>query len=413
MFETVLSQVPQNVQKPMALRISPVAERALRAGHPWLFSDAIESQSRDGAAGDIAVIFDRKNRFLAAGLYDPYAPIRVQVLVHGRAASIAQPLFLERLQAASALRRPIESGGTNGFRLVHGENDGLGGLVIDRYDRTYVLKLYSAAWLPHLQALLEALVAVEKPLAIVLRFSRRLQQEAPLFGLADGDVLLGTVPEFGVPFAENGLRFEADVIAGQKTGFFLDQRENRKRVEALAKGRRVLNVFSYSGGFSLYAARGGATRVTSLDLSDKALQAAERNFKLNEANGAIATVGHTTLRGDAFDLLGDLAANGRVFDMVILDPPAFARRQESVSQALNAYARLVGLGLGVLQRGGVLVAASCSSRVAADEFFAQVREAARGAGRPLSEIERTGHAPDHPIAFPEGAYLKCLFAYAN
>ena len=236
MFETMLSQVPKNEQKPMALRITAGGRTCLRAGHPWLFSDAIESQSRDGAAGDIAVIFDRKNRFLAAGLYDPYAPIRVQVLVHGRSASIAQPLFEERLQAASALRRSIESGGTNGFRLVHGENDGFGGLVIDRYDRTYALKLYSAAWLPHLQAVLDALMAVEKPLAIVLRFSRRLQQEAPLFGLADGDVLLGTVPEFGVPFVENGLRFEADVIAGQKTGFFLDQRENRKRVEAVSQG---------------------------------------------------------------------------------------------------------------------------------------------------------------------------------
>ena len=136
--------------------------------------------------------------------------------------------------------------------------------------------------------------------------------------------------------------------------------------------------------------------MTDLDLSEKALEAAERNFKLNEANRAVAAAGHVTLRGDAFELLGNLAANGRTFDMVILDPPAFARRQESVSQALGAYSRLVALGLGVLQKGGVLVAASCSSRVPAEDFFAQVREAARGTGRPLSEIERTGHAAGSP-----------------
>lgn len=413
MFARVLSQIPAPDSKPMALRVTPVAERALRKGHPWLFSEAIVSQSREGAAGDVAVIFDRKNRFLAAGLYDPREAVRVQVLVHGRGAQIARPLFSERLAAAAARRRPIESKVTNGFRLVHGENDGFGGVIIDRYDRTYVVKLYSAAWLPHLEPLLTALVENQNPTAIVLRFSRRLEQDGALFGLHDGQVLLGNVPESGVSFLENGLQFEADVVAGQKTGFFLDQRENRRRVEALAAGRRILNVFAYSGGFSLYAARGGATRVTSLDLNAQALQAAERHFQLNEDIPGVAAAGHVTLRGDAFDLLGDLAANGRAFDMVILDPPAFARRQESVAQALNAYGRLVGLGLAVLQKGGVLVAASCSSRVSADDFFAQVRAAARGAGRPLSEIERTGHPLDHPVTFPEGAYLKCLLAYAN
>ncbi len=413
MFEAALSQLPRPASKPLALRVTPVAERALRNGHPWLFSDAIESQSREGAAGDIAVIFDRKNRFLAAGLYDPAAPVRVQILVLGHSALIAQDFFQERMVTASQKRRSIEAAGTDGFRLVHGENDGFGGLVIDRYDRTYVLKLYSAAWIPHLPSLLEALVVVENPLAIVLRLSRLIQAQAALFGLSDGDVVLGSIPEDGVLFFENGLRFVADVVSGQKTGFFLDQRDNRKRVEALSSGKRVLNVFSYSGGFSVYAARGGAPRVTDLDLNARALQTANYHFTLNEQNHRIATAAHITLRGDAFDLLTELAVHNRSFDMVILDPPAFARRQEAVKQALIAYARLVTLGLGVLQRGGVLVAASCSSRVPADDFFKQVREAARAAGRLLSEIERTGHPLDHPVAFPEGAYLKCMFAYAN
>ena len=213
-----------------------------------------------------------------------------------------------------------------------------------------------------------------------------------------------------VHFTENGLRFTADVIHGQKTGFFLDQRENRARAERLARGKTVLNLFAYSGGFSLYAARGGARSVASLDGSQPALAAAAQHFKLNPR---LAHTPHELLRGDAFDILKKLRRDGRLFDMVIIDPPAFAKQQSETERALAAYRRLVRLGLGVLPPGGTLVMASCSSRVAADDFFQLVHETAREERRPLREIERTTHPIDHPVRFPEGAYLKCLFATAR
>jgi 23S rRNA (cytosine1962-C5)-methyltransferase len=213
-----------------------------------------------------------------------------------------------------------------------------------------------------------------------------------------------------VTFHENRFIFEADPVQGQKTGFFLDQRENRERVEKLAASKSVLNVFAYTGGFSLYAARGGANEIVSLDLSRPALAAAERHFELNRAFPALAAAQHETLQGDAFDLLQRLARRGRRYDMVILDPPAFARRKDETARALAAYDRLARLGLGVLNHGGTLVAASCSSQVTAADFYNVIHRAAANAGRSLQEIERTGHALDHPIAFKEGAYLKCLFA---
>jgi 23S rRNA (cytosine1962-C5)-methyltransferase len=230
-------------------------------------------------------------------------------------------------------------------------------------------------------------------------------QKQELFGLSDGSVLAGKPVDGWVQFRENGLLFATDVVQGQKTGFFLDQRDNRARVEELAQGKSVLNVFAYTGGFSLYAARGGATQVASLDLSEPALQTAVHNFALNHI-----TTPHELLPGDAFQLLSELVKDGRSFDMVIIDPPSFAKKQSEVAGALSAYGRLVQLGLKVLQPGGTLVMASCSSRVEADEFFTLVERKARESGRPLHSIERTGHALDHPVSFKEGAYLKCLFA---
>jgi 23S rRNA (cytosine1962-C5)-methyltransferase len=213
-----------------------------------------------------------------------------------------------------------------------------------------------------------------------------------------------------VIFTENGLWFGADVLRGQKTGFFLDQRDNRARVEQLAVGMRTLNVFAYSGGFSLYAARGGAPEVLSLDASAPALAAALRNFDLNRHTPRIAAACHSLLQADAFEALPDLGRQGRRFDLVIVDPPSLAAQQSQVEGALQAYARLTNLALGVLAPDGVLVMCSCSARVSASAFFSTVSRAAVAAGRPLRELDRTGHPIDHPIRFPEGAYLKALFA---
>ncbi|MCX6032180.1 MAG: class I SAM-dependent rRNA methyltransferase, partial [Chloroflexi bacterium] len=394
-----------------------------------------------GKPGDLAVIFDDYRRFLAIGLYDPTSPMRVRVLHHGAPAEIDRAWLADKLAAAVAWRATLPESGTTGYRLVHGENDGLPGLVMDRYEATLVVKLYSLAWTPWLADLRAALgevwragviaksvvcdeaishmegIASRTPLAmtaapaVVLRLSRELERQPEhLYGLTDGMMLAGPPPDGPVQFSENGLRFEADVLHGQKTGFFFDQRDNRARVEKLAAGRRTLNVFAYSGGFSLYAARGGASEVTSLDASAPALAAAERNFALNRHLPAVAAARHSVLVADAFTALADLRQRGQRYDLVIVDPPAFAKRESEVSAAVQTYGRLTGLALGVLAPGGTLVMSSCSSRVSAPAFFTAVNRAATQAGWPLIELDRTGHAIDHPVLFPEGAYLKCLFA---
>lgn len=411
----VVDNLPRPQSPAIAVRVQPEAERAVRQGHPWLFEQAIIRQSRPGAPGDPAVIFDRKNRFLAVGLYDPLSPIRVRVLQHGAPAKLDEALFAARISDAVALRRPLLDPSrprTSGYRVVHGENDRLPGLVVDRYEETLVIKLYTGAWIPHLPALLAVLKAQLSPLRIILRLSRNLQRETEyLYGLEDGLILFGEDLVGPLIFIENGLRFEADPLRGQKTGFFLDQRENRARVEGYASGS-VLNLFAYSGGFSLYAARGGAADVLSVDISQGALEGARRNFALNTEQLPPDSFEHRIWAEDVFVALDSLREEGRLFDLVVIDPPAFARTGAQSDRAQAAYARLTRKGLSVLKMGGILVQASCSTRVDADTFFARIEAAAHAVGRPLQVLERSGHPLDHPIGFPEGAYLKALFARA-
>ncbi|MEA3350274.1 MAG: class I SAM-dependent rRNA methyltransferase, partial [Chloroflexota bacterium] len=397
--------------------VKPAAEWALRQGHPWLFDQSITQLSHDGAAGDLGVVFDSKRRFLAIGLYDPYSSIRVRVLQHRKPAPINQDWFNAKLASAAQLRAPLleqpPETATTGYRLVHGENDGFPGLVIDRYADTAVLQFYTPAWIPHLKDVLSALKSVAPVERLVLRLDQTMVQHPQcLYGLRDGMILFGSDIDNSIIFQENGLRFEVNPIHGQKTGFFLDQRDNRARVENFAHGKSVLNVFSYTGGFSVYAARGGARRITDLDSSQPALDAANRNLALNQNIPAVAAAVHENIAGDAFNALSEMKKNNRRFDIVIVDPPSFAKNKTQIKRAISAYARLTRLSLGVLRPGGTLVQASCSSRVNTETFFKTVHQAAVRAGRPLQEIERTGHALDHPITFKEGAYLKCIFAVA-
>ncbi len=394
------------------MRVTPEAARAIKRGHPWLFESAVTQQSFAGHPGDLAVIFDNKRRFLAIGLFDPHSPIRVRILQAGKPASIGREWFQDKIISACNLRAPLLAQPapeqTTGCRLIHGENDGLPGLVLDRYENTLVLKLYTPIWLPHLRDILPALPAADR---IIVRFSRLLASKPQdLFGLAEGMVLSGSPLKGPVLFWENGLRFETDPLRGQKTGFFFDQRDNRSEVERLAAGREVLDVFAYTGGFSVYAARGGARRVVSVDTNGAGLAAAKRNWAHNRQAPNAGESEHTTLAEDAFEVLARLAAQGHHFDMVILDPPAFAQKNKHIDRALAAYRRLTILGISVLKKDGILVQASCSSRVKAEEFFKQIHLSAAKTERSLVELARTYHALDHPISFPEGAYLKCLFA---
>ncbi len=412
-----LSQLPGPATKRIALRVSAPAERAIRHGHPWIFDQAITEQSHTGAPGDLAVIFDQKRRFIAIGLYDPTSSIRVRILQRNQPATIDAAWFQTKLVAATRLRKPLTEQPTefvtDGYRLVHGENDGLPGLVIDRYAETLVLKIYSPIWIPHLADFCSALCRTNPVERVILRLSRSLKKQSEfLYGLEDGMTLIGQAPEGLLLFRENGLTFECDPIHGQKTGFFLDQRENRARVERLSTGKTVLNVFAYTGGFSVYAARGGAKQVVSVDISAPALQAAIQNFSHNQHIPTVKSALHETIAADAFEVLARMESQKRLFDLVIIDPPMFAQNQDQIAAGLSAYRKLTRLGLGVLHSGGILVQASCSSRIDAETFFDSIHQTARESGRRLTEIERTGHALDHPIKFEEGAYLKCLFARA-
>ena len=406
-----LAAIPPRSERNVTLRVDRTGERAVRKRHPWLFSEGVREQSHEGRVGDLAVLFDKARKFLAIGLYDPDSPLRVRILHSGKPVKIDADFFRQRLGALAATRAALPESGTNAYRLVNGENEGMPGFIADRYADVLVVKLYTPAWLPYLSLVLPALLEMQPASQVVLRLSRDTQKRVTdLHGLADGNLLLGPELQLPVVFEENHLRFECDPIAGQKTGFFLDQRENRARVGSLARGQDVLNVFAYSGGFSLYAARGGAKRVTSLDQSKPALEAANRNFALNRSDPAVAATPHEIVADDAFAWLERTAHERTRYDVVIIDPPSFAHRQTDVPRALAAYARLVHLGLGCLRRGGTLVMASCSARVPAADFFGLVLRSARDAGRPLDEFARTEHALDHPIGFPQGAYLKCLFA---
>jgi 23S rRNA (cytosine1962-C5)-methyltransferase len=416
----------------LRLRVTATAESILRSGHPWLFADSIRAQNREGRLGELAAIYDRRDRFLAIGLFDPDSPLRVRVLHAGKPDTIDLAWWQKRLRSARQRREGLFDDQTTGHRWINGESDGWPGLVLDRYDTTLVLKLYTAAWLPRLGELIPVVREALQPQRCVLRLSRNIQAKARRdFQLADGDELGWSSDEpaggRAVPtphptcasdhkltdldspvlFLETGLRFDAEVRHGQKTGFFLDQRDNRRQIEALARGREVLNAFSFSGGFSLYAARGGARSVTDLDISAHALAGARRNFGLNQTNPSIAACRHEVIQADAFDWLQE--QRGRLFDLIVLDPPSLAKRESERTGALQAYAKLARHAIEHLRRDGMLMAASCSAHVSAEQFFQTIREVAARSGRTLAELQTSRHPPDHPATFPEAEYLKCIY----
>lgn len=395
--------LPQRTPQRLALKVKPAAERSIRAGHPWVFDGSIVKEPEGGRAGDLAIIFDqRKNKFLAAGLYDPHSPIRVKILQANTPARIDADWFRDKIERAFAQRRPLLATDTDSYRLLFGENDGLPGLIADVYARVLVVKLYTMAWLPYLADILPELLRVSETETLVLRLSRQVQQQREaLAGLHDGQVLHGALADPEVTFREHGLRFTAHVLLGHKTGYFLDHRHNRKRVGELARGKRVLDVFSYAGGFTVHALAGGARAVTSLDISAQAQELARRNVALNFPDAH-----HDVIVADAFAGMDELARAGETFDLIIVDPPAFAKRAEERERALHSYARLTESAVRLVAPGGILVLASCSSRITADDFFSAVEERLERSGRRFRLLERSFHDIDHPISFPEGAYLK-------
>lgn len=391
-----------NIQtKRLAVKLKSKAEKYVKQGHPWIFEDSITKINKQGEAGDITVLFDQhKDKVFAIGLYDPDSPIRIKV-ISASPAKIDANFFKEKIAVAFSKRKQLLETDTDSYRFIFGENDGFPGLIADVYKHVLVVKLYTPIWFPYLESILPELVQMSKCETVVMRLSRNLQR-LDTYGITDGQVIDGVLSDEVVYFKEHGIKFSANVIHGHKTGYFLDHRHNRKRVGELSKGKRVLDVFSYAGGFSVHALAGGANEVVSLDISAQALKVAIQNGKLNLNNGV-----HKTMAIDAFIGLQQLIDAKERFDIVVIDPPSFAKSAKEIDSAKHSYSRLAILGAQLVTQKGILVLASCSSRVSPQQFFDISEQGIIKAQREFKRIDKTFHDSDHPIGFPEGAYLKC------
>lgn len=386
----------------MAVKLTAAGERNVKTGHPWIFTNSIQKINNNAYSGDIAIIFGRvKNKVIGVGLYDSKSPICIKMIHHGGGVTIDSNFFLNKINEAYAVRAPLLKTITNSYRLLFGENDGFPGLIADIYHEVMVIKLYSSIWFPFLKIITEHLIQVSKTTTVVLRLSRSLQQMKNNEYFEDGQVIYGTLIDANIPFIEHGVHFSANVIKGHKTGYFLDHRENRRQVGLLSKNKTVLDVFSYAGGFSVHALANQAKEVTSIDISKQALTLAVQNGKLNNFTG-----NHTTLVGDAFKILQNFISKKRTFDVVIIDPPSFAKNKNEIEIAKKKYKQLALLGASLTSKNGLLVLASCSSRVLASEFLAINKEALDTVPRNYFLVKTTQHDIDHPINFKEGAYLK-------
>jgi 23S rRNA (cytosine1962-C5)-methyltransferase len=380
-------------------------EKSLRRRHPWIFSGAIERVTGKPAAGDTVEVKDSSGKMLARAAYSPKSQIRARVWTFGAAEEVDAAFFRNRVMRALALREALPAARhSNALRLVHGESDGLPGLVVDRYADVLVAQFLAAGVERWRDPILDALVGLSGCTAVYERSdaeTRKLEGLEARVGFARGDRAAKRCP-----IIEYGLNFRVDVEQGQKTGFFLDQRENRQRVRELSAGREVLDGFSYTGGFSIAALAGGAKRVTAVESSSDAVQIARENLAANPLDGSKVEF----LQADVFAQLRKLRDQGASFDLVVLDPPKFAPTAAQARNAARAYKDINLLAFKLLRPGGLLATFSCSGGVDAALFQSIVAGAALDAGAEAKIVERFGAAADHPVAleFPEGEYLKGL-----
>lgn len=386
------------------LRLKPGRDGPARGGHPWVFSGALAGEPEELEDGAEVEVADHTGGFVARGLYNRRSQIRVR-LYAWEPVALDAAFFAERIADAVRLRRDVLHlmDPEGACRLVFSEGDGLSGLTVDRYRDVLAVQFTSLALARRADGLYDALQAQTGADCIVLRTEKGIGEEEGL-ELRDG-VVRGAFPDAPLEIAEGALRFAVDVRTGHKTGFYLDQRENRRRAAAYAEGRSVADVCCYTGGFAVTLAAAGAREVVGVDASERALELARANARRNGVEE-----GCTFQRSDAFRWLEAAADAGRRYGMIILDPPRFARSRRGVPGALRAYERLNGLALRCLEPDGVLVTCSCSGRVSLEDFTSALGRAAAAAGRRVQILERGTQPADHPVSAtcPESAYLKCL-----
>ncbi len=374
---------------------------AIREGRPWVFTDAVQMPS-GLAAGDVADLVDTSGAFIARGMVEPESPLAFRVWTTDETVAVDERLLRRRLESAAESRAASVGSNVTGFRLCHGEGDGIPGLQCDLYGTIASLRTDGRLGVAWERRFVDAVKAVAKPTAIVVR-NPHVEDSAArvVFGKVAGEVVI----------SEGDRRFWVDVLAGQKTGFFLDQRENRDRIGKMSRGRDVLNLFGYTGGFSVAAALGGARRVVTVDIAKPAVETARRNFELNGLDPA----GHGFVAADAFDVLASAAQTPGEFDLIVVDPPSFAPNQKSLDRALRAYGKLAELAFKAVRPGGFVASASCSSHVRMDAFLDLLAKAAVSACVDTTVLTVAGAGPDHPtrLGFPEGSYLKFVLTHVR
>lgn len=382
-------------------------EKSLQRRHPWIFSGAVERLEGNPASGDTVQVCDAQGGFLAWAAYNPQSQICARVWSWQAEEQIDADFFLRKISSALTARKELKlDQHSNGMRLIHGESDGLPGLIVDQYADVLVLQLGSAGAERWRETFADVLQELCKPVCI---YERSDSDGRELEGLPKrNEILRGKLPQ-ELSVTENGIRIAVDVAAGQKTGFYLDQRDNRALIGNLAEGRDVLNCFCYTGGFSLYALRGGANSVLSIDSSAEALQLAQRNVELNGLDASRAEWQDK----DVFEALRKLRDQNRKFDLIVLDPPKFAPTAAFAEKASRAYKDINLLGFKLLRPGGILATYSCSGGISDDLFQKIIAGAALDAGvdaQIVHKVHKVHAAADHPVllSFPEGAYLKGL-----
>ncbi|MBV8676411.1 MAG: class I SAM-dependent rRNA methyltransferase [Planctomycetaceae bacterium] len=384
--------------------VKPRRARPFFARHPWLFVTSIGRVEGEPGPGSEVAVFSHEGRFIARGLFNPRGAIRVR-LYRWDGGPLDEAFWSERLAAAVRLRRDVLGlGGPGaGFRVVFSEGDGLSGLTVDRFDRWLVAQFTSLALFERRALLARLLLEQTGAEGLLSRPERGTAEPEGLH--APEEVLLGTLPMEPVEVIEHGLTYGVDLKGGQKTGFYLDQRDNRRAVASYCRGRRVLDLFCYTGGFALNALRhGGATSVLGIDSSATIIEVARHHAVINHLGAARFEA------ADAFEVLEALRTRGERFGVVICDPPKFARHPRGVEEALKGYLRLNRAALDVLEPDGVLVTCSCSGLVDRGLFADVLGQVAELSGRPIQILEQRGQAPDHPISASclETEYLKCF-----
>jgi len=387
--------------------LKPKRARPFFGRHPWVLDTAVLRVDGAPAEGDVVDLATHDGTFVARGLWNAASKLRVRLYAFDAATRLDDGLWRSRVESAVALRQSLGLTDPNGgARLVNSEGDDLSGLIIDRYGEWLCVQVTALAMSHRLDIVCDVLESLVAPKGILLRGAER--GLAKLEGLHLPDRLVrGTAPTGPIFVTEHGLKFGIDLTEGQKTGFYLDQRDNRQAAARFARGRRVLDMFCYSGGFATACAvSGGARSVLAVDSSAKATALAKANADLNgAANVAVETA-------DAFEKLSALKTAGDRFGMVILDPPKFARSRASLDDAMRAYHRINRLAVDLLEPGGILVTNSCSGAVSREDFLVMLAGVAQRSGRTIQLLECRGAAPDHPVSAGclEGEYLKCIIA---